>query len=70
MFYVHSFEEVLDLAEEFKKYAPDTGVVRELEEDQAHLFLERRGETLTVVELRDGRCTSLVRFVFKWKGFC
>eukprot|EP01147_Barroeca_monosierra_P003366 gene3366-8276_t len=46
------FEEVLDLAEEFKKYAPDTGVVRELEEDKAHLFLERRGETLTVVELR------------------
>ncbi|EDQ85028.1 uncharacterized protein MONBRDRAFT_39028 [Monosiga brevicollis MX1] len=47
------FEEVLDLAEEFKKYAPDTGVVRELEEDKAHLFLERRGETLTVKELRD-----------------
>ncbi|EGD82771.1 hypothetical protein PTSG_03421 [Salpingoeca rosetta] len=48
-----NFEEVLDLAEEFKKYAPDTGVVRELEEDKAHLFLERRGETLTVVELRE-----------------
>eukprot|EP00730_Choanoeca_flexa_P002483 TRINITY_DN11065_c0_g1_i1.p2 TRINITY_DN11065_c0_g1~~TRINITY_DN11065_c0_g1_i1.p2 ORF type:complete len:252 (+),score=112.68 TRINITY_DN11065_c0_g1_i1:1203-1958(+) len=47
------FEEVLDLAEEFKQYAPDTGVVRELEEDKAHLFLERRGETLTVKELRD-----------------
>eukprot|EP00056_Hartaetosiga_gracilis_P014125 m.239792 g.239792 ORF g.239792 m.239792 type:complete len:252 (+) comp14066_c0_seq1:141-896(+) len=48
-----NFEEVLDLAEEFKKYAPASGVVRELEEDQAHLFLERRGETLTVKELRD-----------------
>jgi hypothetical protein len=47
------FEDVLDLAEEFKQYAPDTGVVRELEEDKAHLFLERRGETLTVKELRD-----------------
>lgn len=47
------FEEVLDLAEEFKKYAPKEGVVRELEEDQAHLFLERRGETLTVRALRD-----------------
>jgi hypothetical protein len=48
-----NFEEVLDLAEEFKKYAPTEGTVRELEEDKAHLFLERRGETLTVKELRD-----------------
>lgn len=29
--------------------------VRELEEDKAHLFLERRGETMTVKELRDGK---------------
>jgi len=50
-----NFEEVLDLAEEFKKFAPeDQGDgIRELEEDKAHLFLERRGETLTVVELRN-----------------
>eukprot|EP00049_Salpingoeca_infusionum_P017762 m.354248 g.354248 ORF g.354248 m.354248 type:complete len:255 (-) comp16964_c0_seq1:279-1043(-) len=48
-----NFEEVLDLAQEFKKYAPTEGDVRELEEDKAHLFLERRGETLTVKELRD-----------------
>eukprot|EP00055_Hartaetosiga_balthica_P002668 m.4796 g.4796 ORF g.4796 m.4796 type:complete len:252 (-) comp2291_c0_seq1:418-1173(-) len=48
-----NFEEVLDLAEEFKKFAPTEGTVRELEEDKAHLFLERRGETLTVKELRD-----------------
>eukprot|EP00911_Craspedida_sp_UC1_P001963 UC1_evm3s1508 len=50
-----NFEEVLDLAEEFKKYAPeDEGDgVRELEEDKAHLFLERRGETMTVKDLRD-----------------
>lgn len=47
------FEEVLDLAQEFKKYAPKQGEVRELEEDAAHLFLEKRGETLTVTELRD-----------------
>eukprot|EP00048_Salpingoeca_helianthica_P022280 m.17378 g.17378 ORF g.17378 m.17378 type:complete len:246 (-) comp7129_c1_seq1:227-964(-) len=47
------FEEVLELSEEFKKYAPKEGTVRELEEDKAHLFLERRGETLTVKELRD-----------------
>ena len=45
---------VLDLAEEFKKYAPKAGDVRELEEDAAHLFLEKRGETMTIVELRDG----------------
>jgi len=48
-----NFDEVLDLAEEFKKFAPKEGVVRELEEDAAHLFLERRGETMTVIELRD-----------------
>eukprot|EP00045_Choanoeca_perplexa_P003353 m.30002 g.30002 ORF g.30002 m.30002 type:complete len:251 (+) comp11997_c0_seq1:112-864(+) len=49
-----NFEEVLDLAEEFKKFAPESDTdVRELAEDQAHLFLERRGETLTVKELRD-----------------
>lgn len=40
---------------QFKKYAPAGAAseARELEEDQAHLFLERRGETLTVAELRD-----------------
>lgn len=50
-----NFEEVLNLAEEFKQYAPEGGKddVRELEEDKAHLFLERRGETMTVKELRD-----------------
>eukprot|EP00039_Didymoeca_costata_P018915 m.335497 g.335497 ORF g.335497 m.335497 type:complete len:265 (-) comp17611_c0_seq1:73-867(-) len=50
-----NFEEVLELSEEFKTYAPEGGVddVRELEEDKAHLFLERRGETMTVKELRD-----------------
>eukprot|EP00047_Mylnosiga_fluctuans_P001519 m.220730 g.220730 ORF g.220730 m.220730 type:complete len:246 (-) comp10439_c0_seq1:122-859(-) len=48
-----NFEEVLELAEEFKQFAPKEGDVRELEEDVAHRFLERRGETMTVIELRD-----------------
>eukprot|EP00038_Savillea_parva_P023216 m.40032 g.40032 ORF g.40032 m.40032 type:complete len:261 (+) comp5906_c0_seq1:2620-3402(+) len=49
------FEEVLDLAEEFKSYAPKGEVddIRELDEQQTHLFLEKRGETATVRELRD-----------------
>jgi len=47
------FEEVLDLADEFKKYGPQTGKIRELDELQAHIFLERRGETLTVTDLRE-----------------
>ena len=34
--------------------------VRELDEHQAHRFLEKRGETATVKELRDGTwCTWL-----------
>eukprot|EP00164_Ancoracysta_twista_P000594 GFYU01000786.1.p1 GENE.GFYU01000786.1~~GFYU01000786.1.p1 ORF type:complete len:264 (+),score=127.53 GFYU01000786.1:96-887(+) len=51
-----NFEEVLELAAEFKKYAPnpeENSLVRELDEHQAHIFLEKRGETATVVELRD-----------------
>lgn len=43
--------------QDFKKYGPKTaapGSVCELEEDAAHLFLEKRNETLTVRELRDG----------------
>jgi len=49
------FEEVLDLAEEFKSYNPDDAAdgVCELDEQQAHIFLEKRGEAATVVELRD-----------------
>lgn len=49
-----NFEEVLALTDEFVKYAsPGDEVVKELDEFQAHLFLERRGETLTVVKLRE-----------------
>lgn len=45
------FEEVLDLCQEFKGFLREGE--NELEEDRAHLFLESRGETATVVELRN-----------------
>lgn len=45
-------EEVLDIAEEFKSYLRNDGDV-DLEEDLAHLFLEKRGDARTVVELRE-----------------
>eukprot|EP00035_Acanthoeca_spectabilis_P020151 m.431366 g.431366 ORF g.431366 m.431366 type:complete len:261 (-) comp17293_c0_seq1:846-1628(-) len=50
-----NFEEVLDLAEEFKGYAAEGAAddIRELDEQQAHIFLEKRGEAATVRELRD-----------------
>lgn len=44
-----AFEEVLDVANEWKKYGGG-GMVDEF---QAHLFLEKRGETLTVAALRE-----------------
>jgi hypothetical protein len=48
------FEEVLTLAEEFKKYGnPNDTKIRDLDEFQAHLFLEKRGETKTVTDLRE-----------------
>jgi len=49
-----NFEEVLELCAEFKKYAP-RGVdpIKDLPEFECHLFLEKRGETLTVKALRD-----------------
>jgi hypothetical protein len=46
------FEEVLDLAEEFKRFGPKDQPFGDLEEDKAHLFLEKRRETLTVTALR------------------
>jgi len=53
-----NFEEVLDLTDEFKSYCDPAELtgddpVVELDEAKAHLFLEKRGETATVVELRD-----------------
>eukprot|EP00163_Fabomonas_tropica_P015831 TRINITY_DN2866_c0_g1_i2.p2 TRINITY_DN2866_c0_g1~~TRINITY_DN2866_c0_g1_i2.p2 ORF type:complete len:278 (+),score=119.22 TRINITY_DN2866_c0_g1_i2:78-836(+) len=50
------FDDILDTAVEFTSYAPDAAegsVIQELDEQKAHLFLERRGETTTVIELRD-----------------
>jgi len=47
------FEEVLDIAEQFKTYSNETGKIVELDEFQAHRFLEKRKETATVTELRE-----------------
>jgi hypothetical protein len=49
------FEEVLDIAEEFKNYAPQgrRDTLKDLAEFECHLFLEKRGETLTVRALRE-----------------
>jgi len=47
-----NFEVVLNLADEFRKFAPKSHVA-ELDEVTAHLFLEKRGETTTVKDLRD-----------------
>jgi len=70
------FEEVLDIASQFKRFAPKEGVP-DLEEHKAHLFLERRGETLTVQQLRltlkdidvdnNNRVAFLEYALFKWK---
>lgn len=49
------FEEVLNLCDEFVTYTDDKdrNVMSELEEVKFHLFLEKRGETMTVAEVRD-----------------
>jgi len=46
------FEQVLDLAEEFRGYTSKGGD-GQLDEHQAHIFLEKKGEAATVVEFRD-----------------
>jgi len=48
-----NFEAVLNLTEEFRKFAPKGKQIAELDEVTAHLFLEKRGETATVKDLRD-----------------
>ena len=50
-----NFEPVLDIAEEFRAYLPAEKAKTEgyVDELQAHLFLEKRSETLTVKELRE-----------------
>mmetsp|Transcript_41569 Transcript_41569/g.50416 ORF Transcript_41569/g.50416 Transcript_41569/m.50416 type:complete len:255 (-) Transcript_41569:524-1288(-) len=48
------FEEVFTLADEYKSADPENGVGgSELEEDKAHMFLEAKDETMTVVALRE-----------------
>lgn len=57
--FVREFEgkinEVLELAEEFKAYLPDeadAGAATHIDAFQAHVFLERKGQTLSVLDLR------------------
>lgn len=49
------FDQVLTIGEAFKGYAPAEGrdTLHALSEFECHLFLEKRGETLTVTELRE-----------------
>jgi hypothetical protein len=49
--FIGSFQSVLDLAGEFQRFAPSQDAP-DLDEFQAHRFLEKKNETLTVVELR------------------
>jgi len=49
--FIGSFQSILDLAGEFLRYAPSQDAP-DLDEFQAHRFLEKKNETLTVVELR------------------
>jgi len=49
--FIGSFQSVLDLAGEFLRFAPSSDA-SDLDEFQAHRFLEKKNETLTVVELR------------------
>jgi len=51
--FVGKFQEIFDICDDFKKYAPKEGVVRELDEVAAHYFLQKRDETITATELRD-----------------
>lgn len=48
-------EEVLDLCDEFVQYTDEKNkaVCTELDEIKFHLFLEKRGETMTIVEVRE-----------------
>jgi len=47
------FEQVLDLVEEFRTYLPPGNTDGQLDEQQAHLFLEKKGEAQTVIQFRD-----------------
>lgn len=70
------FEEVLNLTEEFRKFAPGKSEIKSLDEQQAHLLLEKRGEAKTIREMRDllrkididtdGRLALLEYLLFKF----
>ncbi len=72
----NKFEEVLDIASQFKKFAPAKGSP-ELEEHQALQFLEKRGETSTAAALRQAlkeididnnhKVSFLEYALYKWK---
>jgi hypothetical protein len=48
------FEEVLQLAEEFKTFSEmEAGGIQELNEFEAHRFLEKKGESKTVNDMRE-----------------
>jgi len=50
-----TFEDVLNLCDEYTQYTDekDRNKMTELDEVKFHLFLEKRGETQTIVEVRD-----------------
>lgn len=72
----NKFEEVLDIASQFRKFAPQKGAP-ELEEHSALMFLEKRGETATAAELRNAlkqidvdnnhKVSFLEYALYKWK---
>jgi len=51
--FVGKFQDIFDICDDFKKYAPKEGVVRELDEVAAHHFLQKRDEAITATELRE-----------------
>jgi len=55
MEFMGTFEEVLNLCAEFRKFGSADGQkeISELDEFETHRFLEKRGETLTVKALRE-----------------
>ena len=74
------FSEVTDMALEFQGYAGPMSkgeIVQELDEFQCHQFLEKRGETLTVADLRkelkdididsNGKVAFIEYLLFKYK---
>ncbi|EDR23751.1 hypothetical protein EDI_308830 [Entamoeba dispar SAW760] len=54
------FDEVLDTATSFKGYTD--GTVETLEEDAMHVFMEKRGETTTIQDLRERLKTNGIEF--------